>query len=320
MFFPLQQPLFARDQNTPPALGMQRLLLASVLPLGCVLSLAEEKTEKKGFLYELTKRLIYKPKVGIPEETIDTKLGKGKLFSFKTKDNIELEGYWLEQKNKRNSPSVLWLGGGGGSVHTSQFTIQNLYERCGANVFAFSYRGYGLSGGVPTEEGLKEDTTSAFERMLSMKGTNKKQLFVFGYCVGGGCAFSLLEKHRHNIAGFVIENTILSTPAVLARRYTWMPRLINWLPADKWDIVKTLLPFKGRGRSFPPTLLLASDEDRHVRPIHMKIIREVLEEVMGRHHKRKLVFVSLKGFGHFKAGKAPNYFPSIREFLEKNKK
>ena len=35
--------------------------------------------------------------------------------------------------------------------------IATLFENTGANIFVFSYRGYGFSGGSPSEEGIRRD-------------------------------------------------------------------------------------------------------------------------------------------------------------------
>ena len=35
--------------------------------------------------------------------------------------------------------------------------VARLYDMCNANIVMVSYRGYGFSGGSPSEEGIKKD-------------------------------------------------------------------------------------------------------------------------------------------------------------------
>jgi pimeloyl-ACP methyl ester carboxylesterase len=62
-----------------------------------------------------------------------------------------------------------------------------------------SYRGYGISGGTPSEKGLQLDAEAAMEHIMSRTDIDKSKVFVFGRSLGGAVAVHLAQHYKDNV-------------------------------------------------------------------------------------------------------------------------
>lgn len=69
--------------------------------------------------------------------------------------------------------------------------LYNVLTDCGFHVFAFDYRGYGDSPGVPTEDGITRDAHDVYDYVKSICG--KSQLIVWGHSMGSGVSVRLVR-------------------------------------------------------------------------------------------------------------------------------
>lgn len=98
------------------------------------------------------------------------------------------------------------------------------FVAAGYAVFAFDYRRYGRSEGVPTEANTCADTALAYEHLRTRLGVPADRIVIFGYSLGGGPAVELALHHP--AAGLVLQGTFLSTYRVLT--------VIPIFPGDKF--------------------------------------------------------------------------------------
>lgn len=59
-----------------------------------------------------------------------------------------------------------------------------MYNNIHCNILTLEYRGYGLSQGTPSEEGLYMDARAGIEYLYSRNDINKKEIIVFGRSLG----------------------------------------------------------------------------------------------------------------------------------------
>lgn len=67
------------------------------------------------------------------------------------------------------------------------FRLQNvvgLYENLECNVLMLEYRGFGLSQGSPSEEGLYMDARAGIEYLAARSDINTNEIIVFGRSLG----------------------------------------------------------------------------------------------------------------------------------------
>jgi hypothetical protein len=97
----------------------------------------------------------------------------------------------------------------------------------GYGVFLLDYRGYGGSGGSPTQEGLLLDAEAA-ARWLRGRGTK-----VAYYGESLGCGVAALLAAREPPLAIVFQSGADSLVPVGRKAYPWLP--IGWLMRDRYD-------------------------------------------------------------------------------------
>lgn len=166
-------------------------------------------------IYQPRRAVLQTPDAyGLPYEDIQ----------FVAEDGVLLHGWWLPQAEAEGT--ILYLHGSGGNLGEKLETIRGLYQRLGLHVFAFDYRGYGHSRGIPTEPGTYRDARAAFEVVRSQYGDcEEPPVVVFGRSLGGAIAVRLAMDKP--IKGLIVEATFTSIvdmatelhPGLPARRF-----------------------------------------------------------------------------------------------------
>lgn len=74
------------------------------------------------------------------------------------------------------------------------------------------YRGYGLSTGVPNEEGLTIDAQTGLDYIRQREDLKGNKIVVYGQSLGGAVSIDLVAKNKGtgDIKGLILENTFLS--------------------------------------------------------------------------------------------------------------
>lgn len=104
---------------------------------------------------------------------------------------------------------VLYFHGNGLNVSGAGYVrhYANLH-RLGVNVFAAEYRGYGESGGEPSEIGLNIDALTSYRYLTDTLHIDPKRIFIYGYSLGSGVAIELALKVP--AAGLIAEGAYIS--------------------------------------------------------------------------------------------------------------
>jgi len=109
----------------------------------------------------------------------------------------QLVGRWLQAApgSRYGAITVLFLPSGDGSLADSDATLREL-QTLGLNVFAFDYRGYGLSTAThPSEQKMIADTQSAWNYLTGLRGIPARQIIPYGVGVGASLAARLAADH-----------------------------------------------------------------------------------------------------------------------------
>lgn len=88
-------------------------------------------------------------------------------------------------------------------------------QALGFSVFAYDYRGYGLSDGKPSEPGVYEDINAAYRYLTENLDVPSRKIILYGRSVGGGPAVDLAT--REPVGGLILESTFVSAFRVLTR-------------------------------------------------------------------------------------------------------
>jgi len=142
---------------------------------------------------------------------------------------------------------ILILHGNGG--HRGD-RLDWLYElrSLGCGFFIVDYRGYGGSGGSPSEEGFYRDAEAA-RAWLAARAKGK--VLYFGESIGSGVAVELAR--RHPPAALIIQSGFSSAVDVARRAYPYFP--VNLLMKDRFESAKKMPEVKC------PVLCIHGDKD-----------------------------------------------------------
>ena len=114
-------------------------------------------------------------------------------------DKAEIYAVYVGNQNLISTDTViLYLHGNAGHLDFYWNRIKLLANTGAKNrfgVLAIDYRGYGLSGGTPSEDGLYADTDAAM-KWLKEKGLTSDRLVIYGFSMGSAPATELTANPR----------------------------------------------------------------------------------------------------------------------------
>ncbi|MGQ0538791.1 MAG: alpha/beta hydrolase [Gemmatimonadaceae bacterium] len=172
-------------------------------------------------------------------------------------------------------------------------------RRQGLNVFAFDYRGFGASGGSPSESGLYADAEAAYRHLTETLGVAPERVVIYGHSLGSGVATHLAS--RVPAAGLILEGAFTSVADRGQELYPWLP--VRLLSSNDFDSLSRI-----RGIVMPKLFLHAQDD-------------EIIPYAHGRRLFAEAVapkrFVTVRG-GHEQAFRVDRarYYDAIKAFAD----
>jgi uncharacterized protein len=104
----------------------------------------------------------------------------------------------------------------------------------GLSLFAFDYRGYGESEGVPTEEGLYRDADAAYRYLRDTLEVPAERIVVFGHSLGSAVAVELVS--RVPAAGLVLDGALTSVVERAQELFPYAP--VRWIAASRYPSIE----------------------------------------------------------------------------------
>lgn len=168
----------------------------------------------------------------------------------------------------------------------------------GLNLLAFDYRGYGASGGTPSEEGLYRDAGAAWRYLTETRRVPPGRIVLFGHSLGSAVAVELAT--RVPAAGLILEGALTSVLARAQEAYPWVP--VRWIARSRYPSLDRM------PRLTLPKLFLHARADEVVPLAHGRRLYQAAPPPK--------TFVALAG-GHGDAFERDSaaYFGAIRRFV-----
>ena len=169
----------------------------------------------------------------------------------------------------------------------------------GLNLLAFDYRGYGESGGKPSEEGLYRDADAAYRYLREVRGVPPGRIVLFGHSLGSAVAIELAT--RVAAAGLVLDGALASVLDRAQEVYPYVP--VRWISRSRYPSIERI------GRVTMPKLFLHARDDEVIPIAHGRRLYDAARPPKS--------FVPLAG-GHGDAFEADSagYFGAIARFLQ----
>jgi len=247
--------------------------------------------------YAMQRKLTYFPTPLAPGEAVLTRADVGfEEVRFSTGDGVELHGVF--RPPPRGRLCLLFLHGNAGNLTSRLPLLRDLIgEDLGG--LLFDYRGYGKSGGSPTESGLYEDGSAALAWLASV-GVPPERVVLFGKSLGTGVAVEMARSHP--VRGLALESPYTSLPDAGQRHFPILP--VGLLMRDRFDSLS-----KAPGIRCP-VFVVWGTADRVVAPDLSETLFDALPDP-----KARLV---LEGAGHndIQSSGGKKYWDAWREFLK----
>ena len=216
-----------------------------------------------------------------------------------TEDGVKLVGWVIPTRSDSNGLWLLICHGNAGNL--SEFDRPIHYaglRRLGLSLLAFDYRGYGESGGVPSEPGLYRDADAAYRYLRRSRGVPPDRIVIFGHSLGSAVAIDLAS--RAPVAGLIVEGALTSAIDRGQELYPYLP--VRRIARSRFGSLEKVAGIA------VPKLFLHATRDEVIPLMHGRRLFDAAQEPK--------TFVELKG-GHADAFDVDSarYFGSIAEFL-----
>jgi len=181
--------------------------------------------------------------------------------TLQTIDNVTISGWYIPAKHEKGI--ILFCHGNAGNISHRLDSI-SIFHNLGLSVMIFDYRGYGKSGGNPSERGTYLDAEAAWNYLVEVKQKSPDRIILFGRSLGAAIAADIALKKIP--AGLILESSFLSVPEMGKKHYPWIP--VNYLS-------KYYYSTKDRIKSITcPKLIIHSPDDEIVPFEHGKSLFE----------------------------------------------
>lgn len=226
---------------------------------------------------------------------------------FPTPDGETLHAYLLRPPNTQLNKNItlLTFHGNAGNVGHRLPIGKVLAESLGCHVFMVEYRGYGLSTGSPSEDGLTVDGQSALDYVRNHEELKRTKIVIYGQSLGGAVTVKLVQANQEggDLAGVILENTFTSIRKLIPTVMPPAKFIANWCH-QKWGTDEAIVKITNIKIPF---LFLSGLRDEIVPPSMMKSLYDSCPT--------KKAWKEFPNGDHNSTVAEPGYFDAIWTFL-----
>lgn len=218
--------------------------------------------------------MFFYPERGLRDNPVLQRFPHEEIY-FSASDGVKLHG-WFFKAQGDSLGTILVLHGNAENISTHVNSVLWLVRE-GYDLFAFDYRGYGMSEGKTTINGVHLDADAALETLLNLPEANKERVFVLGQSIGGAIAVYTManSKYKERVRGLIIDSAFsgyrrIAREKLAAFFLTWplqypLSSLFNndYTPENKIEQISPV-----------PLLIIHGDLDRVVPVHHSSILYE----------------------------------------------
>lgn len=211
-----------------------------------------------------------------------------------TPDNVILHGWLVKNSQEEKSPLLIYFGGNGDEV-SGLVTIADRFM--GWSLLLMNYRGYGLSGGSPTETHLFNDALHVYDHFSHNPAIDNHRVVAMGRSLGTGVAVYLASQRP--LKGLILISPYDSVRNIAQNIYPYVP--VSWLLKHPFD-AKSLAP-----SIKAPMLALIAEADTIIPPARAFALLEAWDGTT--YHQ------VIKNVGHNNITNDPSCWEHITTFL-----
>jgi alpha-beta hydrolase superfamily lysophospholipase len=148
---------------------------------------------------------------------------------------------------------VLHAHGNAEDLGSIQFVMEEFRDK-GFTVYAFDYRGYGISDGRASARNACEDAEALYLHLVNERSIVPERIIAHGRSVGAAIAIDLASKHR--LGGLVVEGGFVTAF-----------RVTTYIPLFPFDVLRNNAKMP---KVNAPVLVMHGDADRTIPVWHGK--------------------------------------------------
>lgn len=167
-----------------------------------------------------------------------------------TQDHVKLHGWLIKAPLAKST--LIFFHGNAGNIGGRLGKI-DLFHKIGITVLIIDYRGYGNSEGYPTEKGIYNDATAAYDYLLQRDDMRGQNIISYGASLGGAVAIDLAVKRP--VSCVIVDSTFSSATDMAKRIYPFIPSFLMKTKMDSISKIKNISA---------PILFIHSVEDQTV--------------------------------------------------------
>jgi hypothetical protein len=149
-----------------------------------------------GFMFSPDKTEAYAFPRSLPDEPIDEVITAScvpELVELESEDGTKLFAVFTPGALGAGGPAIFYLHGNGDNLDRYYPRLVHLCNH-GYTTFMVDYRGYGMSEGSPSEEGVYADARAALAVFLARPEVNPDNLVIYGMSLGAAVAVELARE------------------------------------------------------------------------------------------------------------------------------
>jgi len=167
-----------------------------------------------------------------------------------TQDHVTVHGWLIKAPSAQST--LIFFHGNAGNIGDRLGKI-DLFHKIGLNVLIIDYRGYGKSEGKPTEQGIYDDATAAYDYLVSRSDMKGQNIISYGASLGGAVAIDL-AIHR-KVSCLIVDSTFSSAADMAKRIFPFIPSFLIQTKMNSVAKIKSI---------HVPKLFIHSIEDQTV--------------------------------------------------------
>jgi abhydrolase domain-containing protein 17 len=235
------------------------------------------------YAYFFSDRQIFLPQPSTYQDSQD-------VLKLTTADGIQISARYLP--NPTAKYTLLYSHGNAEDLGDI-LPILNSLRDLGFSVLAYDYRGYGTSGGMPSENGVYLDIDAAYNYLTQQLKIPPNRIILYGRSVGGGPAVDLAV--RKPVAGLIVESTFVSAFRVVTK--------IPIVPFDKFANLDKIKQVR------VPILIMHGTSDEVIPFWHGQKLYEAANQ------PKRYLWIEAAEHNNFKSVAGDRFAVSVREFV-----
>lgn len=162
-----------------------------------------------GLVYFAQSRLLYQREVA-GKAMMSVPAKEGEEVWLTAADGVRVEAWFLPgagRSARSPGPAVIYTHGNAELIENN-LDRARFYAAHGVSVLMPEYRGYGRSGGEPSESAIAADMEAFYDLLVQRPEVDRARVFLHGRSLGGGVAAELAQRKKP--AGLILESTFTS--------------------------------------------------------------------------------------------------------------